>query len=348
MPVEFLEKNSDWPTSDWPTLHPLSAFPRLNAHCPRWHRAVAKGLCHTPYLLVQRDDAGVPGGLLPLHFVKSLAFGRFLVSLPYVNTGGVWASDESIARELISAACDLADRLDVRYLELRHEKPVDHPRLNRQRTDKVHMRLPLPGSLDELNRSFKSKLRSQLKKIAGQPFEISWGKQPLLADFYSIFARNMRDLGTPVVSRRLFECILSEFPDGAELGVVKLEGNPLAGALLVHQHAVTEVPSASSLRAYNATGVNMWMYHQLLARAIDKGSSTFDFGRSSKDSNTYRFKEQWNAVPYPSVWQYYVRRGSANDMRPESSTNQALIRIWKRLPVWLTRWIGPPIVRGIP
>jgi serine/alanine adding enzyme len=334
--------------SEWPDIAPNVRYPRMNAHCIRWYRAVSDGLRHPCYLLVQRGADGEPHGLLPLQLVKSIVFGKFLVSLPYVNTGGVWAEDEESAQELVSAACDLADELQVRYMELRHETPVDHPRWTMQRTDKVHMRLPLPATVEELNRSFKSKLRSQLKKIAILPFQIHWGGRELLVDFYAIFSHNMRDLGTPVMSKKLFECILSEFSDRAELCVVKLHGTPLSTALLVHQNNVTEVPSAGSLRSHNSTGVNMWMYHHLLMRAIERNSATFDFGRSSIDSNTYRFKAQWNATPYPSVWQYYVRKGSANDMRPESSRNQQLIRIWKRLPIALTRWIGPTIVRGIP
>lgn len=343
MPVEILGKNAPWPD-----LAPSARHGRLNAHCVEWHRAVSDGLGYSCYLLVQRDQRNEVRGLLPLHLVKSLAFGKFLVSLPYVNTGGVWAEDEKCAKELVSAACNLADELDVRYLELRHETPIDHPRWTMQRTDKVHMRLPLPPNVEDLNRSFKSKLRSQLKKIATLPFQIHWGGRELLRDFYAIFSHNMRDLGTPVVSRKLFECILSEFSDRSELCVVKLHGEPMSAALLVHQDRFTEVPSASSLRSQNPTGVNMWMYHQLLTRAIERDSTMFDFGRSSIGSNTYRFKAQWNATPYPSVWQFYVRHGSANDMRPESSRNRKLIRIWKLLPVRLTRLIGPPIVRGIP
>lgn len=332
----------------WPDLSPSWQYPRLNGHSAAWNQAVTQGLRHKSYLLVHRRANGSANGILPLHYVNSKLFGRFLVSTPYVNTGGVWAEDGSTASELISAACDLADQLDVRYLELRHETPVAHPRFNRQRTDKVHMRLPLPKSLEELNQSFKSKLRSQLKKVASQPFQLSWGKQDLLKDFYGVFARNMRDLGTPVFPKKLFDCILNEFSDNAELCVVSFHGTPLAAALLVHQNGVTEVPSASSLRAYNATGCNMWMYHQLLSHAIIRGSHTFDFGRSTIDSNTYRFKAQWNAKPFPSIWQYYERRGSTEDMRLDSPTNQRLIGVWKCLPVWLTRWIGPAIVRGIP
>jgi lipid II:glycine glycyltransferase (peptidoglycan interpeptide bridge formation enzyme) len=108
------------------------------------------------------------------------------------------------------------------------------------------------------------------------------------------------------------------------------------------------VPSASALREFNHTSANMWMYHQLLLRAIAKGSRQFDFGRSSLDSGTYKFKAQWGAKPQPTVWQYRVRYGDVNAVRPTSEKNQKRVEQWKKLPVWLTRLIGPTIVRGIP
>jgi hypothetical protein len=74
----------------------------------------------------------------------------------------------------------------------------------------------------------------------------------------------------------------------------------------------------------------------------------FDFGRSSRESNTYRFKKQWGAIPEPAEWQYHLRAGSVSEMRPENVKYRRLIRLWQRLPVPLTRLIGPPIVRGIP
>ncbi len=232
----------------------------------------------------------------------------------------------------------------MRYLELRHEAPVAHPKLNFERTDKVHMRLALPDSDAALDKSFKSKLRSQVKKASEYPSSVHWGNHKLLDEFYDVFAINMRDLGTPVFSKHLFRCILDAFGEQAELCVIRHEGRAVAGALLVHADGVTEVPSASSLRAVNQTGANMWMYRNLLRRAVERGSHTFDFGRSSVESGTYRFKEQWGAKPFPAVWQYYVRKGSVDAMRPTSAGNQRLIKVWQKLPVWLTRWIGPPIV----
>ena len=159
----------------------------------------------------------------------------------------------------------------------------------------------------------------------------------------------MRDLGTPVYPKRLFSCILDRFQGQAELAVVRYQDRSIAAALLVHDHkGTTQVPSASSLRQFNPTNANMWMYHQLLLRAIDRRSQQFDFGRSSEGSGTYRFKKQWGAKPQPTLWQYRVCRGDISNMRPDSPRNQRRVETWKKMPVWLTRQIGPMIVRGIP
>ena len=90
------------------------------------------------------------------------------------------------------------------------------------------------------------------------------------------------------------------------------------------------------------------MYHHLLCRAIERGAGRFDFGRSSEDSGTYRFKKQWGALPIPTVWQYHVRRGDINAVRPDSPKYKRRIETWQKLPVWVTRLVGPSIVRGIP
>ncbi|MCA9176574.1 MAG: GNAT family N-acetyltransferase, partial [Planctomycetales bacterium] len=123
---------------------------------------------------------------------------------------------------------------------------------------------------------------------------------------------------------------------------------PIAAAMLVHGERVTEVPCASSLRQYNSLNVNMFMYSQLLERAVERGSQVFDFGRSTIDSGPHRFKRQWGPDESVPVWQYYVRRGEMDGLRKESPKYQRAISLWRRLPVWLTRWIGPPLARCLP
>ncbi len=322
-------------------------------HDPRWLTVLRDALGHRPYLLTARADeanSGELSGCLPLCLVRSPLFGRFLVSLPYLNLAGVVADDQQTANELIGHAVELTGHLKVRYLELRHRGPVDHRALPVSRDDKPLMLLDLPNDDTALWKSLSAKVRNQVRKGESNGLMIRWGGHDLLGDFYRIFSVNMRDLGTPVYPRALFECILRQFRREAELAVVELQGRAVAAALVLHDWAGrrTHVPSASSLRQFNSSNANMWMYHQLLLRAIERGSTQFDFGRSSIDSGTYRFKKQWGARPQPTVWQYHVRRGDINAVRPDSPRYQRRIAAWRKLPVWMTKVIGPPIVRGIP
>ncbi len=318
----------------------------LSRH-PGWLLALQGGMGHVPYCLEAREGDTIRG-LLPLAYVRSLVFGRFLVSLPYLNTGGVMADDPTIATLLIDRAVQLADILKVRYLELRHEGPIAHPALTVQMTDKIHMRLPLPANSQELWNHLPSKVRNQVRKGQKVNLTIDWGDHDLLPEFYDVFSENMRDLGTPVYGMKFFVGILDQFPDRSELAIVRHGRVAVAVALLLHGWGISEVPSASSLRHYRTSNANMLLYWHLLERTIKRGNHIFDFGRSTQDSNTYRFKKQWGARPEPAVWQYYLRRGSADDLRPDNPKYQGLIRLWQHLPVSLTRWIGPWIVRGIP
>lgn len=314
---------------------------------PEWIPILRDALGHEPYCLTVRGDGRICG-VLPLVLVRSRLFGRFLVGLPYLNTGGVLADDPAAVAPLIGRAVELADALDVRYLELRHEQRWSHDALHHELASKVHMRLDLPEASEALWDSFKPKLRSQIRKAIKNGLTVHWGARDLLPEFYGVFATNMRDLGTPVYSRRLFAAILERFGGDAEICVVRNQGRAVAAGVLVHGRGVTEVPSASSLRQFNRLNGNMLLYWHLLARAVERGQRLFDFGRSSEESSTYRFKKQWGASPHPAVWQYHVRHGSIEDMRPDSPGNRRKIELWRRLPVWLTRLAGPHIVRGIP
>lgn len=343
-------------------------------HDPRWLSVLQNALGHRPIVLIARENnsnntngngngsgekAGDICGYLPLALVSTRLFGRFLVSLPYLNRAGIVTSDPSVAANLIQAAVKLADEKDVQYLELRHSEPVANDSLGFSRDEKVRMVLELPENEEALFKDIGPKVRNLVRKGDKHDLSIKWSgakdangtnNSDVLDAFYDVFAINMRDLGTPVYSRRLFGTIIEQFDGEAELCAIYHENQPIAGALLVHDdhRKMTQVPSASSLREFNHTSANMWMYHHLLLRAMDRGSEHFDFGRSSEGSGTYRFKKQWGALPQPTVWQYHVRRGDIGAMRPDSPKNQRRVAMWQKLPVWLTRLVGPRIVRGIP
>jgi FemAB-related protein (PEP-CTERM system-associated) len=159
----------------------------------------------------------------------------------------------------------------------------------------------------------------------------------------------MRDLGTPVYARRFFEEILRTFPDRAKIVCARLDGRPVAASLVFRHRAVMEVPWASSLREFNHLCANVRLYWEMLRLAIEQGCRTFDFGRSTPDEGTFNFKKQWGAAPVPLVWEYWLAPGRRlPDLSPKNPRFQLLIAAWKRLPIGVSRRLGPPIVRNIP
>lgn len=302
--------------------------------------------CQTYYLMA-RDGAGDVIGVLPLARLRSLLFGDFLVSLPYFTYGGPLAANPAVEEALLTEAASLARRLGVRHLELRETRarssawPV--------RTDKVSMRLPLRSTVAAQFAAFPAKLRSQIRRPQREGAMVQRGGSELLPGFYRVFARNMRDLGTPVYGRQFFRAILTAFPGDAEIVVVSINGEAVAAGLLLHWRGVTEIPWASSLRERNRTGANMLLYWEALQSAIGRGSVLFDFGRSTVDAGTYRFKAQWGAQPLPLHWHYWLPPGRRlPDLRPSNPRFALAIRAWQRLPVWAANRLGPTIVIRLP
>ena len=326
----------------------VAAHPHAGqGHRPEWLNILRDGMGHRPVSLTAWRDGQVVG-YLPLVETRSIVFGRHLVSLPYLNEAGVLAEDEPTAIALTERAAELGRQHRARFVELRNRQPIAHDALNAIRTDKVRMVLDLPGDDDGLWSSIGPKVRNQIRKGEKHDLNIRWGSGELLDAFYGVFAINMRDLGSPAFPRKLFAAMLHHLGGDAELCVIDLDGKPIAAAVLTHCGAITEVPSASSLRSFNHTCANMLLYWHLLRQAISRGARQFDFGRSTIDSGTYRFKKQWRAEPQATGWQQLALHRDARPITADDDRFDLAVRLWRKLPVWLTRLAGPTIVRGIP
>jgi serine/alanine adding enzyme len=312
-----------------------------------WRRLVTDSLgCESHYLMARSADGSV-AGVLPLMRLRSFLFGDFLVSLPYVSSGGVVSGSKAADESLITQAGLLARELGVSHVEIRERQPRD-PQWP-VRTDKVIMELPLEANADIQWSQMGSKLRSQIRRPEREGAESITGGAELLPDFYCVFARNMRDLGTPVYSLGFFRRILECLGGVAEIVLVRLKGIPVAAGLLVHHGHVTEIPWASANRDYNRMGVNMHLYWACIRRAIEKGAQIFDFGRSSRESGTYQFKRQWGAEPVQLHWHYWLANGRAMPgLTPDNPKFAAAVRLWKLLPVPVANVIGPHVVRHLP
>lgn len=301
---------------------------------------------HQTFFIEARDASGRLVGVLPLVRQRSL-LGDFATSLPFFNYGGALAPTSEVRNALMSKARDIARDLGCSYLELRDVNPDAE---NWEcRTDKVTMILQLPASMELLGKQLGSKLRSQVKRAEREKTAVRTGGIELLDDFYHVFAHNMRDLGTPVYPKRFFRAILERFPEQTAIIAVDLSGAPSAAGFLVIHEGRAEIPWASCLAAAKSVGLNMKLYWEVLSFAIQRGCTSFDFGRSSKDSGTYRFKKQWGAEPVQLHWHRWDRNPSAQAQpMSESRAMRLATGIWQRLPVGVTNLIGPIISPSLP
>jgi FemAB-related protein (PEP-CTERM system-associated) len=325
----------------------VSSHPEATGyHLLPWKRVVERVFGHrTAYLVA--ESGGRVAGVLPLVAFRSRLFGRFLVSMPFLNYGGILADDDAAATVLLEAATREAASSGASWIELRHTRRVCeslHPKMH-----KVAMRLPLRPTTAEQWDALDRKVRNQVRKADKSGITVASGGAELLDGFYDVFARNMRDLGTPVYPKRFFQAVLEAFPVATRVFAARLGDQTVAGSIVFRWRRTTEVPWASSLREHNPLCANVRLYWEMLQDAIAAGSDTFDFGRSTPNESTYHFKKQWEATPVPLVWEYWTASGVAvPDLSPKNARFERAIAAWRRLPVGVTRVLGPHIVRNIP
>jgi len=311
-----------------------------------WRDILQRSFGHRPVYLACREGGAITG-VLPLIHMQSRLFGSFLVSLPFVTYGGLLCRDKAGAEALLALAAELRDRLGARHVELRHAggTELDLP----DRRHKVAMVLSLDGGEEEMWKGFGAKVRNQVRKAGKAGLEAVWGGAELLDDFYAVFVRNMRDLGTPVYARSFFARVLDSLPHATRLVAVRLAGRPVAAGLLYRHGETLEIPWASSIRDFNSLCPNNLMYWEAIRHGLGNGLKRFDLGRSTPGAGTYRFKAQWGAEPQELRWHYILPQGAAMpDLTNQNPKFSLAISLWKRLPLPVTRVIGPGIVRCIP
>lgn len=315
-------------------------------HLWRWRRVFTEVFGHACEYLIARDREGIQG-VLPLVVFDHRLFGRFAVSLPFVNYGGVLASNQATATALVEAATRLGTEHRLTHVELRHQHR-QFPELP-VRQHKVAMQMRLATDATRAWEQLDRRMRNHIRKAEKNDFTVITGGSELLGEFYQVFSANMRDLGTPVYPRLLFESVLQHFPRQTRVFVVRQGPAPVAGAITYGYRHVVEVPWASSLRAYRPLCPNNALYWRIMQQAIADGYTVLDFGRSSPGSGTFVFKQQWGAQPSPLSWEYGLMAGhSLPDRNPQNPKFQPAIEVWKRLPLWVTTALGPQIVRFLP
>ena len=317
-------------------------------HLMAWKRAINKAYGFDACYLLAEDQGRVTG-VLPLILFPASFFKKQYISLPFCDVGGVLADNASVADALAGQAVALARRDSIERIEIRAEYNPEKNGGLVGTLQKVRMVLDLPGDSEALLAGLKAKLRSQVKKPMRDGLSSRMGGLELLDDFYAVFVHNMRDLGSPVHSRRWIEAVVQCYGQQARITMVYThEGQPAAAGVMLLHPAVVSNPWASSLRSCKHLNPNMLLYWTMLSFAADNGFPCFDFGRSTPGGGTHKFKQQWGAREVPLQWTELLSSQILPTGTSPSPLREIAEKVWRRLPLNLTASFGPYVRRHIP
>jgi len=311
------------------------------AHAPEWHAVIRSTYRHEPlYLEAEDGDGGC--GVLPAFVVRRPVGGTVVSSMPFLDGGGPCGSSAALADALVAHLIEEARNIGADAVELRcpwrlavAAEPMEH---------KVNLTLSLPGDGGRLWQQLDGSVRNQIRKAERSGLSVEIGGAEKLDEFYAIFSTRMRELGSPVHARRFFGDVFQAFGAQARLALVRKGATPIGGLVALGFKDVLAVPWASCLRPCLRLCPNMLLYWEAIRTGCEQGFRRFDFGRSTRDSGTYRFKRQWGAREEPLFW-YTVPTGRADRRpRPSAARHAAFLAgSWRHLPLAVTRRLGPHI-----
>ena len=314
-------------------------------HLSGWKKVVERTLGHECHFLAARHEGRIIG-VFPIARVRNKLFGDCLVSLPLTVYGGICADDQHAYASLLKAGQELADRLGVKYLEMRN-RAEEFPSALPGKDLYVTFTLDLsPGPeklLQGLPRDTRYMVRKSLK--AG----LDWTEDLSLEEFYEIFAHSVHRLGTPVFPRELFSVLRSEFPGTCRLFGVRKGKTAIAGVLCFYFRDQVLPYYAGALPEFYKDSPNNFMYWSLIAQSCKEGFRLFDFGRSKRGTGSFSFKSSWGMQVDPLPYRYHlVRAREVPHLSPVDSKFQLPVALWKKMPFAWTKILGPRLIRWVP
>lgn len=316
------------------------------AHLIEWRKLISDVFGYQAIYRVARRDGKICAAL-PAFLVRSILLGPHIVSVPFLNSGGICASDDDGRSALAGEANSLVRQYRAKHLEMRCAYPPPDGVSARQH--KVRIVLDLPGSADEMWTSLRSEIRNRTRRAlnAGLTVEFS---SPEIDGFHRVFAENMHELGVPSHPKRFFEVVLERLGGRAELVVVRHGVEVVGGAVLVKFRDTVEAPWISCSRLHFELCPNNILYWEIIRRACDEGFRTFDFGRSSPDTGPAIFKMRWGARDEQLYWHYVLPDGESMPEETSSANRRfhQASEIWKRVPSALAGYLGPKLIRHLP
>ena len=309
-------------------------------HLSGWQDIISS-VGHTCYYIYATQHHSIVG-VLPLARVKSLLFGDALVSTPFCVYGGAIGSAD-VKRFLESAAQQLATQLQVQHLELRNQRL--EPNQLYTRVQHANFASPLADTPELILAAIKKKQRAVIRHALNESLEYTL--DPAIDDFYHTYSQSVLNLGTPVFCKAFFAKILATFPNETEVLTVRKDNNAISSVLSFYFKGQVLPYYGGGTEQARLLKSNDFMYYQLMCHAQqNKQCQQFDFGRSKIDSGAYHYKKHWGMTATELPYQYYLVTAKAlPNLSPNNPKYQFFIRLWKKLPLDFSQWLGPKLAK---
>jgi FemAB-related protein (PEP-CTERM system-associated) len=315
-------------------------------HLPAWNLAVASGCRQRSHYLIVEADTHI-GGVLPLTEVHSPLFGRALVSAGFAVGGGVLAADDGVAALLVDAAIALATRLSCPTIEL---KGGDiQAGWHHDSTTYLGFTRPLAADDDAELLAIPRKQRAEVRKSLDLGMVVETGTAQRDRDaHYAVYATSVRNLGTPVFPRALFDAVLDAFGNDADILTVYRDGVAVASVLSLYYQGTVMPYWGGGTAAARSLRANELMYYALMNHARRRGCLRFDFGRSKAGTGAAAYKKNWGFEPQPLSYAKYTLDGSApRSINPLDPKYHLQVKLWQKMPLIFANRLGPMIARGL-
>jgi len=315
-------------------------------HMPAWSNMVEKMHGLKGFYLVAREGDTVCG-VLPLVYVHCRIFGKRMISQAFSNYGGPLSTSSAAVDALCKQAVELAVEYKCKSLELRNVNPI--PCDYYLGTDKKISYLPLGSNLAELWKSFRPQIRNRIRKAEKSGIVVVSGGLELLDGFYRVWTTRMRQKGTPCYPRKLFSNIMETFPDKCQIFVARLN-NTNVGALFIYLFKeLVQVRWGASLVEYNDLAPTSLLFWSAIKHYCETKAKYLDFGTSTTGSSQLEFKRRWGTKQIQLFYQYWVPPGQHLALaKPDNPKYKGKVKMWKKLPLCMTRIVGPYISRHLP
>lgn len=316
-------------------------------HHPAWGRILHDTFSIDSVLVAHRSNGQIDGGV-PLAIFDQMLTGKAMISMPYVNYGGLLGRTDAIRADIVRACREILASSGAKYMEFRHVGRGIGDLADETRENRVTFRMDVNRPADEILAGLRRQTRTRLRKL--ERFGLtSYHGHDRLEEFYNLFCVAMRQHGTPVMPRRFFEGVLDHLADHANFMIAYKDNRPIGGKLvLTFKDRVTMVWGCYPHK-YRDLLANYFLTWELIKRLADSPIRQLDFGRSPRNRGGFTYKSNWQPEFTPLYTDYLLAEHHEIPLlKPENPKFRLAINTWKRLPMWVTRRVGPRLAKYFP